>query len=289
MATTSNHVIDVNERTFKHDVIEQSYEVPVVVDFWAPWCGPCRMLGPILEQLAEDFDGQFVLAKLNTDENQSIAMRYGIQGIPAVKGFRDGKVVDEFVGAQPRPRVKQFIEGLIPTQEDEDLAEARRLESQGILDDAIAIYRRLLEANPDTWEIAIDLGRALIAHEEYDEARDVLERVPDAAPEGKHAQRLRLEIDFARAAASCESEDACRQRIDDDPSDLEARYGLASLLVKQQRYGDALEQFLQIIQRDPTYHDGAARKAMLNIFETLGDDHALTQQYRPKLAMFLYA
>lgn len=289
MTTTSTYVIDVSERTFKRDVIEKSYEVPVVVDFWAPWCGPCRMLGPILEQFAEDFDGQFILAKLNTDENQGVAMRYGIQGIPAVKGFRDGKVVDEFVGAQPRPRVKQFIEGLIPTQDDEDLAEARRLESQGMLDDAIAIYRGLLDANPDAWKIAVDLGRALIADEEYDEAREVLERVPEAAPEGKQAQRLLLEIDFARAAAGCESEDTCRQRIDDDPSDMEARYGLASLLVRQKRYGDALEQFLQIVQRDPTFQDGAARKAMLNIFETLGDDHTLTQQYRPKLAMFLYA
>lgn len=289
MATTSTHIIDVSEQTFKRDVIEKSYEVPVVVDFWAPWCGPCRMLGPVLEQLAEDFDGQFVLAKLNTDENQGIAMRYGIQGIPAVKGFRDGKVVDEFVGAQPRPRVKQFIEGLIPTQEDEALAEARRLESQGMLDDAIVIYRRLLDANPDNWDVAVDLGRALIEQEEYDDAREVLERVPEAAPTGKQAQRLLLDIDFAHAAAGCESEEECRQRIADDPSDLAARYGLGSLMVKQKRYGDALEQFLQIIRRDPTYHDGAARKAMVNIFETLGDNHALTQQYRPQLAMFLYA
>lgn len=289
MATTTQYVIDVDERTFKRDVIEKSYDVPVVVDFWAPWCGPCRMLGPILERLAEEYEGRFILAKLNTDENQGIAMRYGIRGIPAVKGFRDGAVVDEFVGAQPRPRVKQFIDGLLPSPEDDDLKEARRLESQGEFDRAVAIYRRLFESNPDRWDVAVGLGRALIAQQEFDEAQEVLEQVPPPSPEGDEAQQLLLQIEFARAAADCDGEESCRERVEADPDDLDARYSLASLLVQQERYEEALEHFLKVVQRDPGYRDGAARKAMLNVFRTLGDDHALTQRFRPQLAMFLYA
>lgn len=289
MTTQNGYIIDVDARTFQQDVIQKSHDVPVVVDFWAPWCGPCRMLGPVLEQLAEEYEGQFILAKLNTDENQGIALQYGIQGIPAVKGFRDGKVTDEFVGVKPRPQVKQFIDGLLPSPEDEELAQARRLESQGLLEQAEAVYRSVLTSDPNRWEVAIDLGRVLVAQEAFDEAQEILEQVPQRAPEGAEAQRLLLEIELDRAAAGCRDEAECRARIEADPDDLDARYGLASLLVQQQRYDEALAEFLEILQRDRSYKDDAARKAMLSLFDQLGDSHELTQRYRSKLAMLLYA
>ncbi len=285
----SPYVVDVNEYTFDQDVVARSHEVLVVVDFWAPWCGPCRMLGPILEQLAAEYGGRFILAKVNTDENPNLAMRYGIQGIPAVKAFLNGRVVGEFVGAQPKAMVKRFIESWLPSPADEKYAEGQRLESQGLLEQAEAAYRAALELDPDHWGATVALGRVLLAQNRSDEAEEVLRRVPEGAPEGLEAQRLLAQVEFQRAAAGCPSEAACRQRLAENPNDLDTRYSLASLLVTQGRYAEALDEFLEIIRRDRSYKDGAARRAMLSIFETLGDDHPLTQEYRPKLAMFLYA
>ncbi len=285
----SPYIVDVSERDFGVQVLERSHTVPVVVDFWAPWCGPCRMLGPVLEQLAEEYGGRFVLAKVNTDENPALAARYGIQGIPAVKAFRDGKVVGEFVGAQPKALVKQFIENILPSPADDDFADGRRLESQGLLEQAERAYRRAIERDPDHWAATVALGRLLLEQERFDEAEELLRRVPQSAPEGLEALKWLSQIEFRRAAAECEDEEVCRRRLADNPDDLETRYRLASRLTLQERYDEALEEFLQIVQRNREYRDGAARKAMLSIFNILGDDHPLTQAYRAKLAMFLYA
>jgi len=286
---TSPYVVEVNEHTFAQDVLAQSHEVLVVVDFWAPWCGPCRMLGPILEQLAEEYGGRFILAKVNTDENPNLAMRYGVQGIPAVKAFLNGRVVGEFVGAQPKAMVKRFIDNLLPSPADDKYTEGQRLESQGLLEQAEAAYRAALELDPDHWGAVVALGRVLLAQNRPDEAEALLRRVPEGAPEGSDARRLVAQVEFQRAAAGCPDEATCRQRLAENPDDLDTRYSLASLLATQERYTEALDEFLEIVRRDRTYKEGAARRAMLSIFETLGDDHPVTQEYRAKLAMFLYA
>lgn len=289
MATTMvpQVVIDVDERTFQREVIERSRTVPVVVDFWAPWCGPCRMLGPVLERLAEEFGGAFILAKLNTDENQGLAMQFGIQGIPAVKAFKNGRVVSEFVGAQPRPVVRQFIERLLPSGLDRKVAEGQELLATRKFAEAERTFRSALVENPDHPAALLGLAQALLGQGQERGALQTLERVPAATPEGAEAARLRTEISLRQEVDGVD-EATLQARLAENPGDLGARFKLASLLATQRRYAEALEYYLEIVRRDRSFREDGARQAMLHIFDVLGDQ-PLAREYRNKLAMVLFA
>lgn len=280
-------VLDVDERTFQHEVIERSREVPVVVDFWAPWCGPCRMLGPVLESLAHEYQGRFILAKLNTDENQRLAAQFRIQGIPAVKAFKDGRIVAEFVGAQPRPVVRQFIEALLPNELDIKAAQGRELLQAGAFQEAERRFREVLAENPDHPAALLGLAKSLLGQGKEQGALQTLDRVPAATPEGAEAARLRAEIAL-RQEAGHEDEATLRTLLEEAPDDLDARFKLASLLAVQGRYDEAFEHYLEIVRRDRSFRDDGARKAMLQLFELLGDQ-PLVREYRNKLATLLFA
>lgn len=285
--TVSQVVVDVNERNFQREVIERSREVPVVVDFWAPWCAPCRMLGPVLESLAQEFSGHFVLAKLNTDENPRLAAQFGIQGIPAVKAFKNGRVVAEFVGAQPRPIVRRFIEQLLPNELDAKVAEGRKLLAAGRFSEAEAQFQEVLSRQPDHPAALLGRAQALLGLGQDEAALKLLNQVPAATPEGAEAARLRAQVALRQWAGNGD-EISLKAHLTKNPADLEARYQLASLLASQQRYEEALEHFLEVIRRDRKFRNGDARQAMLHIFELLGDQ-PLTRAYRNKLASVLFA
>lgn len=281
-------IIEVDERTFEREVIERSREVPVVVDFWAPWCGPCRMLGPVLEGLAREYGGRFVLAKVNTDENRQLALRYGIQGIPAVKAFKDGEVVAEFVGAQPQPMVRQFIEGLLPNELDEKVQEGLRLLAENRPADAECRFREVLSQQPDHPGALLGMGRAQIALGQVDAGLKTLSLIPETLPEAREAERIRREVEMRRELGDVD-EAALRARLAETPADVEARYQLAMLLTSRGDYEEALQHFLEVIRRDRKYKDDGARKMMLYIFDQMGDHHPLTRKYRNQLAMALFA
>jgi len=283
---TSSAVIDVDERTFQQEVIERSRTVPVVVDFWAPWCGPCRTLGPTLEALAQEFGGEFILAKLNVDENPRLANQYHVQGIPAVKAFKDGRVVAEFVGAQPKPAVRKFIEGLVPNELDRQVAEGEAQLIAGRLADAETTFRNVLSRNPDHPGALLGLARTLLGMGQEKTALQLLELIPPATPQGAIAARLRAEVALRQAAGS-RDEPTLRARLAEAADDLDARFELASLLASQQRYEEALREYLEVVRRNRKFRNGAAREAMLHIFELLGDD-PLVRQYRNKLASALW-
>jgi len=280
------HRIDVGDADFEREVILRSHEVPVVVDFWAAWCGPCRALGPILERLADEHAGEFVLAKLDVDHAPETARRFDVRSIPLVLGFRDGEPVAEFLGAQPEPAVRKFLARLLPTEADRLAAEGDELAAGGHESTAEERYRAALALETRHGRALLGLARVLAERGELRAALELLERVAGAGGVAKEAERLAAEL-RTRAEPGADPA-ALRERVARDPDDLAARLALGRALAAAGDYGAALPELLAVVARDPELEDQAARRAMLDVFEVLGRDHPLTLEFRSELARALY-
>lgn len=245
--------MDVTTATFEAEVLEASKRLPVVVDFWAPWCGPCRTLGPIIEKVAEDYAGRIKLVKVNSDENHEIAAALNVRSIPNVIAFRDGQPVEQFVGALPEGQIRAFFEKLLPSEAEQALVRAEQLLDAGQIDEAEQIVT----------EIKSDLDLA--------DRLDVVKR------------RIR----YARLGADDVDEAALRERLAADPADHDTRLVLAGLYAGAGRYRDAMEELLEIVRRAKDWRDGEARRELIGLFKLAENDPQLVSEYRRKLASAL--
>ena len=280
--STSEWVIEVADADFETAVLKRSETTPVVVDFWAPWCGPCRALGPLLERLAAEHQGAFILAKVNVDEAPAVSQAFGIQSIPAVKGFRDGMLVGEFVGAQPEATVRKLLELVLPTAADVLVARAAALAPEA----AEATLREALELEPRHARALLELARIVAARGDTPGALQLLERVSPPSPLVGESERLAAELRMRTDGAGDQA--ALRARIAADPNDLAARLELGRTLAALGKHGDALAELLDVVRRDRHFADDGARKAMVDLFAVLGSDHPLTDRYRNELAKALF-
>lgn len=283
----SEWVKDVKEADFQREVVERSHQLPVVVDFWAPWCGPCRALGPILERLAAERAGDFVLAKVNTDQAQNLAYQYGIEGIPAVKAFRDGRPVLEFVGLLPEAQLRDFLDRICPSQADRQARQAVELEASNPAG-AEAEYRSVLEQDPANDAAVVGLARLLIARGQDAEAGDLLDRIAPAGELGAEAERLGAVLFLREQARPFGDEATARQRLAADPDNPDVRYQLGCVLAALGKYPDALQTLLEAAQRDPAIAADKVRPVMVKTFYAVGVRSPLADEYRDKLARLLY-
>jgi putative thioredoxin len=280
MAQGTN-IIDVQEATFENDVIQKSFEKAVVVDFWAAWCGPCRMLGPTLERLANEPDSNFVLAKVDVDSNQGLAMRYGIQGIPAVKAFRDGQVVDDFVGAQPEPMVRQFIERIAPSAAGKAVLSGENLLLDRQWTEAESLFREMLEQDPADAKARLGLAKSLLGQGDGCKAHFYLEDLKLTTETMDPAERLMPLADYLCAASEIKDKNA-------EVTVVEAQYRQAARLFRDGKFAPGLDGLLEVLRQNKEYRSGQAKAVVLGIFELLGDEDPLTQVYRRELASILF-
>lgn len=276
---SSVDIIDVNETDFEMQVLAYSQDVPVVVDFWAEWCTPCRVLGPILEKLASEAQGAFRLAKVNVDDNPNLALRYQVRSIPAVKAFREGKPVAEFIGAQPEPKVREFIRSISPSQSDLFVEKGASLLADSQPESAEIAYRKALEFNPDQPGALLGLARSLLMQGRVNESSSILENFP-ASREYTTSQSLLVLVE---ALNSMDAEDL---NLSENP--LDAAYNRALYLIKHGNLVAAMDGLLDILRQDRRYHDGVARKIYLAILDVLGNENPTTRQYRDELALTLF-
>jgi putative thioredoxin len=274
-------IIEVSEDSFDLDVIEQSFDIPVVVDFWAPWCGPCLTLSPIMEKLAADPNHEFILAKINVDDNPGLAMEFQVQGIPAVKAFWEGDVIAEFTGAQSESNVRQFIRKVAPSERDLALRQAKSLLATRHWADAEQAFREVLERFPNLPAALLGLATALIILGDGCEATTHLNSIGDG-PELLQARKLLPLATFL-----------CRQEELDlfgeetaDPIDIQ--YQQAARLFRRNNLAAALDGLLEVLRQDRHHRKGEAKAVMLAIFEILGEGDPLTQTYRRELATILF-
>ena len=283
--SVSPWVIDVGDGDFEQQVLAGSETTPVVVDFWAPWCAPCRTLGPVLERLAQEHDGAFVLAKVNVDEAPAVAQTFGIRSIPAVMGFRDGALVGQFVGAQPEAAVRQFLAGVLPTEVDSLVREGLTLAATDPAG-AETTLRAALEREARHPRALLGLARLLAERDAVADALPLLERISPNAPVAREAERLAAALRTRLDGTGDEA--ALRARVTGDPTDVGARLALGRALAASGRHEAALAELLEVVQRDRHYDDDGARRAMLDLFEVLGPQHPLTDRYRSELAKALF-
>lgn len=281
-------IYEADIQNFDQLVLEHSQHTPVLVDFWAPWCAPCRTLMPLLSRLVEAYAGKFVLVKVNTDEQGELAERYAVRSLPTVKLFRLGQVVDEFYGAQPESVIRELLERHVQRASDAMRRLALDALEQGKAEEAVRLLEEAIQSDPENHRIHPDLARALLARGRCDEAEEVLRMLPPEKQEEADVLALRAQLSFAKVAQSAPAPEVLYRTISNDPDNCEARYQLSALKALDRDYDGAMEQLLEILRRDRNFREDAGRKGLLSIFELLGGSGPLVARFRALMSSALH-
>jgi putative thioredoxin len=277
---------DVDASNFQQIVMEGSRKVPVVIDFWAEWCGPCKMLKPILEKLADEFQGKFILAKIDSDKNQELAAQFAVRGIPSVKAVYNGEIVDEFSGALPEGAVREFLARIIPSPAEELRARAAGQRETGDLAGALQTLAEASQLDMANEWVRLDAAAILVELGQMEEAKRLLDSLSPVTKMEDQASQLLAKVNFALAGEAGGDEPGLRARIAADPKDMDSRLQLANLLVANGRAAEGMDELLAMLAIDKAWNEEAARKTMLSVFSMLGGS-PLVAEYRRKLASAL--
>jgi putative thioredoxin len=276
----STNIIEVNEVDFEYEVVAYSQNTPVVVDFWAPWCQPCKAVGEILAQIASESTGSFRLARLNTDDNPNLAIQFGVRSLPTIKAFSSGQVVGELVGAQPESRLREFISKITPPSPltlKTEKAEGYLASREWIKADLM--YREVLDGNPDSSVALLGLGIALLGEGKGYEAREIFENFPSSKEYSRASLLLPLALEFTKDE---------KVGTDSVSTDLEIAFKNCVRLAKQAKFDAAIDGLLDILRQDKKFKDGSAQRIILAILEVIYGDEVTVRSYRKELASVLY-
>jgi len=296
--TASPYIVEATKENFA-DIVQKSQDIPVVVDFWAEWCGPCKQLMPVLAKLADEYQGRFLLAKIDTDAEQELAAHFQIRGIPSVKIIKGGAIVDEFTGVQPEAQIREMLDrhcGEAAPDAAEGGADEDALDPMseqalaafagGQQEGAMQLLTDALDADPSLHSVRTTLAQMQLATGDSDGAQKSLEAVPEEDRDDRH-KAISGMFSFAEIVKGSPPAPELEQTLATNPDDSDSRYRLAAWMVLANRVEEAMDNLLTIVQTDRTYGDDAARAALLELFNVVGPKHPLTSEYRRRLARLL--
>ena len=296
MNSSKDLIKDTSDSGFVTDVIEESNVVPIIVDFWAPWCGPCKTLTPILEKLVLSFKGKVKLVKINIDENQAITGQLRVQSIPAVYAFFEGKPLDGFMGAQPETKIKEFISevivksgGDINNNLDNLIQEAYEKLECGLIDEAETIFLKIIDIDDKTFEAYAGLIKCKISNHNFTEAKTLLESVPAEIKSNPIFEKLGAEIELSKNISNVRNVNIIQSELDKDPQNLNILFELALSKISFKDYDSAILDLLRIFKEDTTWEDGKAKDQLLQLFESLGHDNPIVLKGRRKLSSIIFS
>ena len=290
-------IIDVITDNFMTDVIEQSKETPVIVDFWAPWCEPCKQLTPIIEKIVKEKNGKVILAKMNIDESPEVAQQLKIQSIPAVMAFNDGQPIDGFIGVQSEKNIIEFVNKISSLKNsstiEENISAGKKYMNEGDIETATLVFSEILKIEPDNISAKSLLARCLIKNDQLNDAEKIIDNLPVDAESNQDYISVRSELEIFKNAKnnpiSDNEEQELRNNIDKEPENYQLRLDLSKILMAKGENEEAINQLLKIIEVNPKWNDGEARKQLIEIFNILGNENILVTEGRKKLSSMLFS